>query len=62
MKKTAILIAIALAATLAHGATAFLKGERTSGMTKICYYEFAGNEYAITVRSFELCPLNIRTN
>lgn len=45
-----------------HGAwagTAFYKGERETGMTKICYYEYLGNEYAITIKVIELCPLTI---
>lgn len=37
----------------------FLKGERTSGMNKICYYDCAGSGAAITVQSYELCPLTI---
>lgn len=60
MRKSIILIAIALVATLAHAGTAFLQGERTSGMNKICYYEYLGSEVAITLRSYELCPLSIR--
>lgn len=34
-------------------------GEQISGMNKICYYNCAGSEAAITVKSYELCPLNI---
>lgn len=28
-------------------------------MTKICYYDCLGNRVAITVQSYQLCPLNI---
>jgi hypothetical protein len=35
-------------------------GERTTGMTKQCYYDALGNEYTRTISSVELCPLTIR--
>ena len=37
----------------------FKKDERISGMNKICYYNCLGSEAAITVASYELCPLTI---
>lgn len=37
----------------------FHRGERISGMNKICYYDCLGSAYAITIRSTELCPLTI---
>jgi hypothetical protein len=37
----------------------FKVDERVSGMNKICTYNCAGSEAAITVKSHELCPLNI---
>ena len=37
----------------------FSKGEQISGMNKICYYDCAGSASAITVKSYELCPLSI---
>lgn len=40
--------------------TCFLKGEQTSGMNKICYYDCLGSAAAITVSSVSLCPLNIK--
>ena len=40
-------------------ATCFFKGERTSGMNKICYYDCLGSEAAITISSVSLCPLSI---
>ena len=39
--------------------TGFLKGEETSGMYKICYYDCLGSEVAITIGAVELCPLSI---
>ena len=43
----------------AFAVTAFLKYETTTGMTKQCVYEFAGNEYTVTKKSYQLCPLSI---
>ncbi len=40
--------------------TCFKSGERTSGMNKICYYDCLSSEAAITVNSYDLCPLSIR--
>jgi len=40
-------------------ATCFFKGERTSGMNKICYYDCMGSEAAITISNVSLCPLSI---
>ncbi len=40
-------------------ATCFLKGEQTSGMNKVCYYDCLGSIYAITIGAVELCPLSI---
>ena len=37
----------------------FLKGEQTSGMNKICYYDCLGSAAAITISAVELCPLSI---
>ena len=37
----------------------FLEGERMSGLNKICFYNCAGSEAAITVAAYSLCPLNI---
>ena len=42
------------------GGTAFKTGERQTGSTKECSYEFAGKSYAKTVESYQLCPLSIR--
>lgn len=40
-------------------ATCFHKGEQTSGMNKICYYDCLGGTVAITISSISLCPLTI---
>ena len=40
--------------------TAFKTGERTTGMTKQCFYDALGSVYTTTIGSVELCPLSIR--
>ena len=40
--------------------TALKTGERSTGMTKQCYYSFGGSEYTKTVNSVDLCPLSIQ--
>ncbi len=40
--------------------TAFKVGEKTSGMTKVCYYDYLGSEYTKTISSVSLCPLTIK--
>jgi hypothetical protein len=37
----------------------FKSGEQISGMNKICYYNCMGSQAAITIKSFQLCPLSI---
>lgn len=61
MKKLIALIALTASAT-AFAGTAYLKYERTTGMTKQCVYEYLGNEYTKTIRATELCPLSIQVN
>jgi len=38
----------------------FRKGEVVSGRYKICYYSCLGSTVAITVKSYELCPITIQ--
>lgn len=40
--------------------TAFQTGERTTGMTKQCFYEALGSAYTRTISAVALCPLSIR--
>jgi hypothetical protein len=42
--------------------TAFKTGEEQTGLTKQCYYNFAGRTYTKTVSSAQLCPLSIRVS
>ena len=56
---------LALVAVLADGlqaqtATAFKTGERTTGMTKQCFYNYLGSGYTRTIGAIELCPLSIQ--
>tara|TARA_B100000963_G_C22391891_1_gene564876 strand:+ start:437 stop:688 length:252 start_codon:yes stop_codon:yes gene_type:complete len=39
--------------------TCFKKGERISGMNKICTYRCVTGDKSITISSTELCPLTI---
>ena len=39
---------------------AFKTGERTTGMTKQCFYEALGSAYTRTMSSTALCPLSIQ--
>lgn len=59
MKKLIVLIALTMSASALAG-TAFYKGEKISGMNKICYYDYLGSEYAKTIRSHEVCPTTIQ--
>ena len=57
-KRIAALILIC-AISPANAAMAFLKGEKTSGLNKICFYDHMGSEVAITIKSTDLCRLTI---
>ncbi|URK88006.1 hypothetical protein LP421_10525 [Rhizobium sp. RCAM05350] len=67
-----ILLAAVVSSSLAHPGTlnsppngvevammCMKTGEQSSGMNKICYYNCAGSNAAITVSATELCPLTI---
>ena len=57
MKK--LILVLSLVSISSMAGTAFLKYERTSGLNKICVYDHLGSEVAITVKSYQLCPLTI---
>jgi hypothetical protein len=44
----------------AGGKAGFLKGERTQGLSKVCFYDVLGETYAISVSAVSLCPLSYR--
>jgi len=56
--KTLVLV-LALISSSAYAGTAFFKYERISGINKICFYDHLGSEVAITIKSYELCPLTL---
>jgi len=59
MKAAIVAAALLLASQGASAAICFYKGERTSGMNKICFYDCLGSAAAITISAVALCPLNI---
>ena len=56
MKK---LILGAMLIVSASASAAFLKYSYVSGMNRICVYDDLISTVAITIKSYELCPLNI---
>lgn len=60
MKKLILLMVALVASASAHAGTAYLTGEKVTGMTKQCFYDYLGSEYTRTIRAHELCPLSIR--
>lgn len=41
---------------LTYAARAVYTGEKTTGMTKQCYYSYAGSKYTVTIKAYEVCP------
>jgi len=58
MKTFVLVLALAISSS-AYAGLAFLKYERISGMNKICVYDHLGSDVAITIKSYQLCPLTI---
>jgi hypothetical protein len=57
----AVLLAVgAMTAMLLAAETCFSKGEKVDGLNKICYYNCPSGEAAVTVKSYQLCPLFIK--
>lgn len=59
MKRVLIAIALLAAGQAAFAMMCFKSGEQLSGMNKICYYRCPNGTAAITVASYELCPISI---
>ena len=57
-----ILLAILLISAPLYAVTALLTGERISGMTKICYYDYLGSDYVITIKATEICKSSIQVD
>lgn len=53
-------IAVASLTSPAWAAKAFLVREYTTGQTKTCIYSFLGNEYARTIKAYQMCPYSIK--
>ena len=62
--KTVVLIVVltlwSTATVSGQTVTAFKTGERTTGMTKQCFYDALGSEYTRTVKSYAICPISIK--
>jgi hypothetical protein len=43
----------------AYAETCFLSGEKVSGINRICYYECASGDAAITIDAADPCPMTI---
>jgi len=56
--KTIVFI-LAIVASANASAMCFFKYERTSGLNKICVYSCPDGERAITVKSYDLCPISL---
>ena len=54
------LVPVSVGGLVAQTGTAFKTGERTTSMTKQCFYDYIGNGYTRTVGAVELCPLTIQ--
>jgi hypothetical protein len=59
MHRTLLALLIAAVPPLIFADACLLKGEKTDGMYKTCYYRCAGGEKVISIKSTELCPLSI---
>ena len=60
MYKFLIITFVALLFTTpANAMLCFKSGENTDGLKKVCFYKCPTGTSAITVKSHELCPLNI---
>ena len=55
-KKIVLALIIMVFCSPAFSATGFLKGERTSGMNKICYYNGPSGDFTKTISSVSICP------
>ena len=57
----ALLIAIGLGfASAASEELCFSKGEQVDGLNKICFYKCPSGNAAITIKSYQICPVSIK--
>lgn len=62
LRNVLVLLTLIFLTSPTEAATAYFKYERVSGLTKLCFYDYLGSEYVLTVRNYELCPLTIQVN
>ncbi len=57
----ALVVACSLAAVLSasSGLLCWYQSEEVTGLNKICYYSCPSGGAAITLKSYQLCPLSI---
>ena len=58
----AVVGSLVLAGTASAQGVGFLKGESTTGLSKICVYDGPSGRTALTVGSAQLCPLQMSTD
>ena len=54
-----IIVTLWLSVVVAAASGCFLSHSSTSGLYKICVYNCAGGQKAITVKNYQLCPLSL---
>lgn len=57
-KRYLLIVIFVMTTSTGFAGTGFLKGERTSGLNKICFYEGPSGGFSKTVGSANLCPLS----
>lgn len=57
--KRLILSIIFIVVSSVYARSAFFKYETVSGTNKICVYDDLGSEVAITIKSYQVCPVTI---
>lgn len=48
-----------LVSLVASAATAVYFDEYVTGITKQCFYEYAGSLYSLTIKANQVCPMTI---
>lgn len=51
-------LALLLSANALAG-VAFYRGEAATGIAKLCYYDYMGTTYTLTISVATLCPISI---
>lgn len=55
----AFVVSLSMAAAASYTEYCQYSSSRTEGQNKICYYRCPSGPYATTIRSVELCPINL---